>query len=210
MALRVYEVLCQFNQGMDQALTFLDILEKLVLESPGRVRKICTNLNELRSYANNYFASQTARKEQEEEHNFYRLRRNREKAEEGPNEIYLELKSHEELRRAEGLPQRAVILPSTQADDGRILAMQKAASSSFPTQPKEPRMMRDSGHDNRKGGTPTRNKLLTNCLPYSTAIFANPSTFSSSLPSIRAEGNYTSHTLAMRFGTRRHLLAPLR
>ena len=117
--------------------------------------KIRVNLSELRSYANNYFASEIAQKEQEEENNFYRLRRNREKAEEGPNEIYLELKSREELRREQGLPPRAVILPWTQADDDRILAMQRAASSSLPTQPEQPRTIGESEQDNQKGGTPT-------------------------------------------------------
>ena len=40
MDLRVYEVLYQFNQGMDQALTSLDILEKLALQSPIELRII--------------------------------------------------------------------------------------------------------------------------------------------------------------------------
>ena len=155
MDVRVYEVFLQFNQGLDQALTSLDILEKLVLESPSCITKIRTNLSELRSHANNHFASKIAQKEQEEENNFYRVRRNREKAEEGPNEIYLELKSREELRREQGLPPRAVILPWTQADDDRILAMQKAASSSLPTQPEQPRIIGDSEQENQKGGTPT-------------------------------------------------------
>lgn len=155
MDLRVYEVLFQFNQGMDRALTSLDILEKLILESPSRVGKIRANLNELRSSTNNYFASKIAQKEQEEENNFYRIRRNREKAEEGPNEIYLELKSREELRRQQGLPPRAVILPWTQSDDDRILAMQKAASSSLPTQPEQPRTIGHSEQKNPGGGTPT-------------------------------------------------------
>ena len=117
MDLCVYEVLFQFNQGIDQALTSLDILEKLALESPGCITKIRVNLSELRSSANNHFASKIAQKEQEEENNFYRIRRNREKAEEGPNEIYFELKSREDLRRERGLPTRAVILPWIQADD---------------------------------------------------------------------------------------------
>ena len=152
---RVYEVLFQFNQGMDQALTSLDILEKLALESPGCITKIRVNLSELRSYSNYCFASKIAQKEQEEENNFYRIRRNREKAEEGPNEIYLELNSREGLRREQGLPPRAVILPWTQADDDRILAMQKAASSSLPTQPEQARTIGASEQDNRKGDTPT-------------------------------------------------------
>jgi len=152
---RVYEVLFQFNQGMDQALTSLDILEKLALESPSCITKIRVNLSELRSYANNCLASKIVQKEQEEENNFYRIRRNREKAEEGPNEIYLELKSREALRREQGLPPRAVILPWTQADDDRILAMQKAASSSLPTQPEHPRVTGDSEQENQRGGTPT-------------------------------------------------------
>ncbi|MFZ1971638.1 MAG: hypothetical protein WAU89_02270, partial [Candidatus Acidiferrales bacterium] len=111
MDLRIYEVFLQFNQGLDEALTSLDILEKLALKSPGCVTKIRVNLSELRSYANNHFASTIAQKEQQEENKFYRVRRNREKAGEGPNEIYLELKSCEELRREQGLPPRAVILP---------------------------------------------------------------------------------------------------
>ncbi|MFZ3215156.1 MAG: hypothetical protein WA192_03770 [Candidatus Acidiferrales bacterium] len=155
MDVRVYEVFLQFNQGLVQALTSLDILERLVLESPGCITKIRTNLSELRSHANNHFASKIAQKEPEEENSFYRVRRNREKAEEGPNEIYLELKSREELRREQGLPPRAVILPWTQADDDRILAMQEAASSSLPIQPEQPRVTGDSEQENQAGGTST-------------------------------------------------------
>jgi hypothetical protein len=155
MDLRVYEVLLQFNRGMDKALESLNTLEKLELGSAEGVSRVRTNLRELRSYANNHFASKMVQQEQEEENTFYRIRRNREKAEEGPNEIYLELKSREALRREQGLPPRAVILPWTQADDDRILAMQKAASSSLPTRPKESPIMDDSEQENQRGGTPT-------------------------------------------------------
>jgi hypothetical protein len=155
MDVRIYEVFLQFNQGLDQALRSLDILEELDLESPSCIAKIRVNLSELRSYANGCFASKIAEKEQQEESNFYRIRRTREKAEEGPNEIYFELKSREELRREQGLPRRAVILPWTQADDDRILAMQKAASSSLPTQPEPPRTTGDREQENQRGGTPT-------------------------------------------------------
>ena len=117
------------------------------------ITKIRVNLSELRSYANNHFASKIAQKEQEEENNFYRVRRNREKAEEGPNEIYFELKSREEFRREQGLP-RAVILPWTQADDDRILPMQKAAPS-LPIQPEQPRITGGSEQEDQEGGTPT-------------------------------------------------------
>jgi hypothetical protein len=85
MDLSVYEVLLHFNQGMDQALESLNIVQKLELGSPEGMSKLHTNLRELRSYANNCLASKIAQKEQEEENNFYRIRRNREKAEEGPN-----------------------------------------------------------------------------------------------------------------------------
>jgi hypothetical protein len=155
MNLGVYEGLFQFNQGMDQALESLNPVEKLELASPEDIRSVRTNLSELRSQANNHFASKIAQKEQEEENNFHRVRRNLEKVEEGPNEIYLELKSREALRREQGSPPRAVILPWTQADDDRILAIQNPASSSLPTQPEQPRSMRDSEHDNQQGGTPT-------------------------------------------------------
>jgi hypothetical protein len=155
MDLRVYEGLLQFNQELVQALRSLDILEKLDLGSPSCIAKIRVNLSELRSYANAHFASEIAQNEQEEENNFYRIRRNREKAEEGPNEIYLELKSREDLRREQGLPPRAVILPWTQANDDRILAVQRAASSSLPTQPEQPRTIVDSEQKDQRGGTPT-------------------------------------------------------
>ncbi|MFZ0521037.1 MAG: hypothetical protein WAN14_20765 [Candidatus Acidiferrales bacterium] len=152
MDLRIYEVFLQFNQGIDQALTSLDILEKLALESPSCITKIRINLSELRSYANSHFASKIAQKEQEEENKLYRIRRNREKAEEGPNEIYLELKSREALRREQGLPPRAVILPWTQADDDRILAVQNAASSRLTTQPEQPRIIGETEQEDQRGG----------------------------------------------------------
>ena len=155
MDVRVYEGLFQFNQGMDQAVGSLDLIEKLELSSPKGISGVRTNLSELRSYANNCFASKIAQKEQEEENNFYRVRREREKAEEDPNEIYLELKSREALRREQGLPPRAVILPWTQADDDRVLLMRRAASSSLPTQPEQPRIISNSEQENQKGGTPT-------------------------------------------------------
>jgi hypothetical protein len=150
MDVRVYEVFFQFNQGLDQALRSLDILEKLALESPSCIAKIRVNLSELRSYANNSFASTIAQKEQEEENNFYRLRRNREKTEEDPNDIYRDVKAREELRREQGLPPRAVILPWTQADDDRVLALQ-AASSPLTTSPEQPSS--DNERENQRGGT---------------------------------------------------------
>jgi hypothetical protein len=155
MDLSVYEGLFQFNQGMDQALESLNIIEKLELGSPEGVSKVRTNLSELRSYANNHFASKIAQKEQEEENHFYRVRRKREKCEEDPNEIYLELKAREGLRREQGLPPRAVILPWSQTDDDRILAMQKAASSLLPTQPEQPEITREGEQYSQEGGTPT-------------------------------------------------------
>jgi hypothetical protein len=143
MDLRVYEALFRFNQAMDQTLESLNIVEKLELVSPESVSTVRTNMSELRSYANNYFASKIAQREQEEASHFYRIRREREKAEADPNDIYRDVKARESLRREQGLPVRAVILPWTQADDDRILAMQKAASF-LPTQPEQPRTISDS------------------------------------------------------------------
>jgi hypothetical protein len=154
MDLRVYEALFRFNQGMDQTLRSLNVVEKRDLGSPEGISRVRANLSDLRSYANNCIASKIARKEQEDENNFYRIRRNCEKAEEGPNEIYLELKPRKEVRREHGLPPPAVILPWTQADDDRILAMPNGASSSLPMQPEQPRMTGDSEQKNRRGGTP--------------------------------------------------------
>jgi hypothetical protein len=150
-----YKVLFQCNQGMNPALKSLSIVQKLEPGSPEGVSKIRTNLSELHSYANNHFASNITQKEQEEEGNFYRVRRNREKAEDGPNKIYFELRSRREARREQRLPSRAVILPWTQADDDRILATQNAVSSSLPTQPELPRSTGASEQKNQRGGTPT-------------------------------------------------------
>jgi hypothetical protein len=155
MDLSVYEVMFQFHQGMDRALESVKIVEKLELGSPEGISRVRTDPSGLRSYANNCFASKIAQKEQEEENNFYRVWRNCEKAKKDPNEIYLELKSREELRRQQGLPPRAVILPWTQADDDRIQAMEKAASSSLPAQPEPPRITSDNEQNNQRGGTPT-------------------------------------------------------
>ncbi len=155
MDARVYEVLPQFNLGVDQPSTSLDNLEKLVLGSPNCIAKIRSKLSELGSSAHNDFASKIAQKEHEEGTNFYRVSRNREKVEEGPNEVYCELKSREELKPRHGLPPRIVIPPWTQSDDNRILAMQNAASSSLPSHPEQPRMTGDSEQKNQKGGTPT-------------------------------------------------------
>jgi hypothetical protein len=131
------------------------IVEKLQLGSREGVGKILPNLDELRSYTNNRSAFKIAQQGQEDESNFYRPRRYREKAEKAPNEIYLELKSREELRCQHGLPPRPVILPWTQADNVRVLAMQKAAPCSLPIQPEQPRIVGDNEQKKQRGGTPT-------------------------------------------------------
>ena len=47
MNLRVYEALFQFNQGMDQALESLNLIEKLELASPEGISRVRSNLSEL-------------------------------------------------------------------------------------------------------------------------------------------------------------------
>jgi hypothetical protein len=47
MDLRVYEVLFQFNQGINQALESLNLIEKLELASPDGLSRVRTNLSEL-------------------------------------------------------------------------------------------------------------------------------------------------------------------
>jgi hypothetical protein len=155
MDVHIYETFVHFNQRLSLVVACLDVIEKLELAALDYVSKVRTNLSELRSYANNHFDSKFAQNEQEEEDNFYRDRRNRETAEGGPNETYGELKSREEPRGKQRLPPRAVIPLSTQADDDRILAMQKTASFSLPTQPEQPRITGDSELENQTGGTPT-------------------------------------------------------
>lgn len=151
----VYEVLLHFNQGLTQALATLDIIEKLELAAPDYVSKVRTNLSELRADANNHLTCKIAQKEQEEENHFYRIRRKREKAEEDPNDVYHDVKAREWLRREKGLPPRAVLLPWTQADDDRIIAMQKAAASTPPPQSEQSRNTGDAKQESPEGGIGT-------------------------------------------------------
>jgi len=151
----VYEVLFHFNQGLTQALATLDIIEKLELAAPDYVSRVRTNLSELRADANNHFTCKIAQREQEEENHFYRIRRKREKAEEDPNDIYHDVKAREWLRREKGLPPRAVVLPWTQADDDRIVAMQKAAASTPLPQPEQSRNTGNANQEGPQGGSGT-------------------------------------------------------
>jgi hypothetical protein len=155
MDAHVYEASVHFNQGLTRAFASLDVIEKLELAALDYLSKVRANLSDLCSYANNHFAFKIAQQEQEDESNFYRPRRYREKAEKAPNKIYLELKFREELRRQHGLPPRAVILPWAHADNVRVLAMQKAAPCSLPIQPEQPRIVGDNEQKNQRGGTPT-------------------------------------------------------
>jgi hypothetical protein len=147
----VYEVLLRFNQGLTQALASLDIIEKLEMTAPDYVNRVRTDLSELRAEANNHLACKIAHTEQEEENHFYRIRRKREKAGEDPNDLYHDLKAREALRRENGLPQRAVLLPWTQAEDDRLLALQKAAASAPPPQPEQPRNADNAKQESPKG-----------------------------------------------------------
>jgi hypothetical protein len=127
MNLRVYEVLFQFNQGLDQARTSVDILERLEMQSAYCFTKARDRLGELRAYADTHFASKIAQREDGEKEVFGRRRQKREKEEEGPDEIYVELAACEWLRRERGLSPRVVILPWTKANDERALARLKAS-----------------------------------------------------------------------------------
>ena len=155
MDVRVYEVLLHFNQGLSQALASLEIIDKLEMAAPDYVSKVRTNLSELRADANNHFTCKVAQKEEEEENHFYRIRRKREKAEEDPNDIYHDVKAREWLRREKGLPPRAVLLPWTQADDDRIIAMQKAAASASPPQLEQSRNGGDAKPEGPEGDSRT-------------------------------------------------------
>jgi hypothetical protein len=155
MDVRVYEVLLHFNQELTQALASLDIIEKLEMAAADYVSKVRTNLSELRADANNHFTCRIAQKEQEEENHFYRIRRKREKAEEDPNDIYHDVKAREWLRREKGLLPRAVVLPWTQADDDRIIALQKAAAAAPPPQPEQAQNTCDTKQESPEGGIGT-------------------------------------------------------
>jgi hypothetical protein len=137
MDLRVYEVLFQFNQAFDLALSSVVTLEKLEAQTPYCIARIREGLIELRAYANTHLASKIAQTENGEMEFYESCRRKRELAEVSPDLIYIRVAEAEYLRRERGLPPRAVVLPWTKADDDRALARMKTLQSAPPTQPAE-------------------------------------------------------------------------
>lgn len=86
MDLRAYESLLLFNQGFDQALRALDQLEKLAVMSSEDLRDLHVRTEELRADASADFTVTISQKEREEEDGCWKLRREREKQQEGSHE----------------------------------------------------------------------------------------------------------------------------
>lgn len=86
MDLRVYESLLLFNQGFDQALRALDQLEKLAVASSENTHDLRLRIQELRVGASAGFSVTISEKEREEEDRCWKLRREREKQQEGSRE----------------------------------------------------------------------------------------------------------------------------
>jgi hypothetical protein len=135
-------------------LLSLSISSKSSRGSPKGVSRVRTNLSELRSYANSHFASKIAQKEQEEENNFYRVREPREDRAESQRDLS-RIESPRKASARIGFAAAGRDSALDQADDDRILARQKAASSWLPTQPEQPRTIGDGEQKNQRGGTPT-------------------------------------------------------
>ena len=129
MESRIYSVLFQFNQGIEQALAALDTLEKMDLEPPEYVQQIRVRFQEVAANANSHFTDRVSKQEIRKQLECERERRQQEE-EANPDRIYLRVAPAEDIRRQRGLPPRAVILPWTRLDDDRALARIKALASS--------------------------------------------------------------------------------
>jgi hypothetical protein len=86
MDLRAYESLLLFNQGFDQSLRALGQLEKLSVLLPESAHDLKVRLEELRADASADFTVTISQKEREEEDRCWKLRREREKRQEGRHE----------------------------------------------------------------------------------------------------------------------------
>ena len=129
MESRIYSVLFQFSQGIEQAQAALDTLEKMDLESPGYVQQIRVRFQEVAANANSYFTDRVSKQEIRKQLECERERRQREE-EANPDRIYLRVATAEDIRRERSLPPRAVILPWTRLDDDRALARVNTLASS--------------------------------------------------------------------------------
>jgi hypothetical protein len=129
MESRIYSVLVQFNQGIEQALAALDTLEKMGLEPPEYVQRIRVRFREVAANANSHFTDKVSKQEIQKQLEYERERRQQDE-EANPGHIYLRVATAEDIRRQRGLPPRAVILPWTKLDDDRALNRIKDLASS--------------------------------------------------------------------------------
>ena len=86
MDLRAYESLLLFNQGCEQALRALEQLEKVAVVSSEVMSDLRVRMEELRADASADFTVAISQKEREEEDRCWKLRREREKQQEGRHE----------------------------------------------------------------------------------------------------------------------------
>src|SRR5260370_30373504 len=120
MESRIYSVLFQFNQGIEQALAALDTLEKMDLAPPEYIQQIRVRFQEVAANANSHFTDRVSKQEIRKQLECQRERRQQEE-EANPDRIYLRVATAEDIRPKPGLPTRAVILPWTRLDDDRAL-----------------------------------------------------------------------------------------
>jgi hypothetical protein len=129
MESRVYSVLFQFNQGIEQALAAVDTLEKMDLALPEYIQQIRVRFQEVAANANGHFTDRVSKQEIWKQPECVREHRQQDE-EANPERIYLRMETAEDIRRQRGLPPRAVILPRTRLDDDHALARIKALASS--------------------------------------------------------------------------------
>jgi hypothetical protein len=129
MESRIYSVLFQFNQGVEQALDALDALEKMELEPPEYVQQIRVRFREVTANANSRFTDKVSKQEIRKQLDCERERRQQDD-QMNPDHIYHRVEHAEYVRRELGLPPRAVILPWTRLDDDRALARIKHLAAS--------------------------------------------------------------------------------
>src|SRR5260370_41581648 len=109
MGSRIYSVLFQFNQGIEQALAAVDTLEKMDLAPPEYVQQIRVRFQEVAANANSHFTDRVSKQEIRKQLECERERRQQEE-EPHPHPIYLPVATADDIRLKRGLQARAVHL----------------------------------------------------------------------------------------------------
>jgi hypothetical protein len=109
--LRIYESLFLWNQGVDQLVAAVHVLERFPFADKRSLRCIQSEIEEIRAGVNADFVEAKSEYERRTQARFWKQRRAYEKTLEDPDDVYFEVEEREQERRNQGLPPRLGIVP---------------------------------------------------------------------------------------------------